>query len=181
MRIRVEQIHLFPNPVISKACHFSNNLYNEGNYLVRQEFINNGNWLRYNQLYHQVNDSQDYRALPAQSSQQILRLLDNNWKSFFNAINDRKKHPEKYQGRPKLPKYRKKNGEYLLLFTNQQVTIKNSFLHLPKKLGQVKTRISQKLRGARILPQGIGYLLEILYEIPDVSIRPQQNRIASID
>ncbi len=156
MTIRTEQIFLPPSPVIGKACHSANNLYNEGNYRVRQEFINNGSWIRYNQLYHQLKDSQNYRALPAQSSQQLLRLLDKNWKVFFKAIKDWKKHPEKYQGRPKLPNYCKKNGEYLLLFTNQQVTIKEGVLRLPKKLGQIKTHLTQKLRGARLLPQGTG-------------------------
>ena len=52
----------------------------------------------------------DYTSLPLiQSSQQLLRLLCKNWKSYFGAIKDYKKNPSKYSGRPKLPKYSKKN------------------------------------------------------------------------
>ena len=47
-------------------------------------------------------------SLPAKVSQQTLRLLHNNWQSFFNSIKDWKIHPEKYKGRPKLPQYKDK-------------------------------------------------------------------------
>ncbi|WP_200899755.1 hypothetical protein [Geobacillus stearothermophilus] len=67
---------------------------------------------------------QVYKELPAQTSQQILRLLDKNWKSFFKAIKDWIKNKEKYLGKPKLPKYKKKNGRNVVIFTNQQCKIK---------------------------------------------------------
>lgn len=44
----------------------------------------------------------------ANSSQQVLRQLDENWKSFFIAIKDWKEHSDKYTGRPKITKYLKK-------------------------------------------------------------------------
>jgi putative transposase len=55
---------------------------------------------------------------------------------------------------------------------------------LPHKLNlEVKTRLERHipLRGARILPRGTGYLLEILYskEVPEPE--PTQERIAAID
>ncbi|MFX0113083.1 MAG: RNA-guided endonuclease InsQ/TnpB family protein [Candidatus Hodarchaeota archaeon] len=74
-----------------------------------------------------------------------------------------------------------KNGEFLLLFTKQQVRLKNGWLHLPRQLLTIKIQITQPLKGARILPQGAGYLLEILYEQPPTPLKPNQNRIASID
>ena len=57
----------------------------------------------------------DYQNMPtAQSAQQILRLLDKNWKAFMVSIKDWSKNKEKYSGRPELPKYLKKNGSYIL-------------------------------------------------------------------
>lgn len=60
----------------------------------------------------------------ARSAQQVLRLLDQNWRSFFAAIKDWKEHPEKYTGRPKLPKYKKKDGTFVLTMTSQECKIK---------------------------------------------------------
>ena len=50
----------------------------------------------------------------AQSAQHLLRNLDSNWGSFFKSIKDWGKHKDKYNGRPKLPKYKEKNGRYIL-------------------------------------------------------------------
>lgn len=96
---------------------FVQNLYNHGNYLIRQKFIEEGNWLRYtevNRLLRADTEYPDYREMPTvQSAQQTLRLLDRNWTSFFAAIKDWKSRPEKYKGRPRLPKYKSKDGYFL--------------------------------------------------------------------
>lgn len=36
--------------VIDELCYKSKNVYNYANYIVRQEFINNNNWIRYDNL-----------------------------------------------------------------------------------------------------------------------------------
>ena len=63
----------------------------------------------------------NYKLLPAQTSQQILKLLDKNYKSFFKSIKDYKKNPSKYLGRPRPPKYKDKYN--LLIYTNQNSKI----------------------------------------------------------
>jgi putative transposase len=87
-------------------AHKAKNLYNHANFLVRNEFIKNNKWLRYNELDKMLKaDLQfdDYKQMPtAQSAQQTLRLLDKNWKSFFKTIKDWSKNKDKYLGRPKL-------------------------------------------------------------------------------
>lgn len=57
----------------------------------------------------------------ANSSQQVLRQLNENWKSFFSAIKDWKEHPDKYTGKPKIPKYLKKDGVIEFALTYQQL------------------------------------------------------------
>lgn len=47
--------------VIDKLCFLSKNLYNYANYLIRQEFINNKKWLRYNDLDKLLHKCSDYR------------------------------------------------------------------------------------------------------------------------
>ena len=39
---------------IDEYCFKSKNLYNYANYIIRQEFINNGKWIHYNELFRLV-------------------------------------------------------------------------------------------------------------------------------
>ncbi len=108
-------------------AHISKNLYNEANYIVRQEFFANGIWIRYYQLNMLLKaSSRNYKLLKAQTSQQILKVVDKNWALFFKAIKDWKQHPEKYKGRPRIPRYQDKDGYFMLIFTNQNSKIINN-------------------------------------------------------
>jgi len=96
-----------------------------------------------------------YRDLPAATVQQILRLVEKNWKSFFKAIKVYAKAPEKFKGRPKLPKYKNKTkGLNVLIFTNQQVKLKDNYIHFPKKskVEPLKTKVDN-IQQVRIIPQ----------------------------
>ncbi|MFP3318020.1 MAG: hypothetical protein RXP98_02395 [Thermoplasmata archaeon] len=95
-----------------------------------------------------------------------------------------KKHFEKFTEMPKPPKYKNKNGEFLLVFTNQQCKIEDGLLKFPKIVGlEVETRLENvNLREVRIIPQGLGYIIEIVYmkEIEDISKR-EPRRIMGMD
>ncbi len=192
--VRTEQIWMNQDDVISSLCHFSKNLWNEANYAVRQEFINNHFWIRYNTLAGTFKTSENFKSLNAQTAQQILKVLDRSWKSFFKSIKEWSKHPEKFLGRPKLPNYKPKDGKALLVFTNQQVSIKDGYLLFPKnlQLQPIKTRLGDdtKLREVRIIPKGVGYICEIVYKTLNeegeinrrwYSRRVNENRIIGID
>ena len=108
--------------MLINKCHQAKNIYNHGNYLIRREFINNGKWLRYTEVEQLIKTDNIYTDYwdwdLANSSQQVLRQLDRNWKAFFNSIKDWKVHKDKYLGRPKLPKYLKKDGKFILCWTH---------------------------------------------------------------
>lgn len=142
-------------------CIMTNNLYNHANYVVRQEFIKtskekelglrkNANWIRYEELDKILKkDKQypDYYTLPITAcSQQILKQLDSNWKSFFNSIKDWKQHPERYTGRPKLPKYKKKQNPFMLIVPKPYFRIKNNSLVFTKAFNNISfnVRCNQK-------------------------------------
>ncbi|MFZ3383338.1 MAG: transposase [Candidatus Methanoperedens sp.] len=191
--IRTEQISLKDNR-FSSLCHYSKNLWNEANYIVRKEFFETGNWTRYNTLAGKLKKSENFKALNAQTGQQILKILDKSWKSFFESIKEYKKYPDKFLGRPKLPKYKPKDGEQILIFTNQQVKINDDNLLFPKSLNldQIKTRLpdNANLREVRIIPKGQNYTCEIIYKIKNMegeinkrwySKLKNNNRIVGID
>ena len=98
---------------IDSISFLSKNLYNYANYVIRQAFtkhpenipefkniINSKNFISEYALTTQLAklDQIDYTSLPSQTNQQIIKLLYKNWRSFFIAIKDYKKNPQKYKG-----------------------------------------------------------------------------------
>ncbi|KAB2948322.1 MAG: putative transposase [Candidatus Methanoperedens nitroreducens] len=191
--IRTEQIQIEGTDELSSLCHLSKNLWNEANYLIRQEFFMNGNWIRSNTLAATLKTSENYKNLNAQTAQQILKVLDRSWNSFFKAIKEWSKNPDKFIGRPKIPNYKPRDGEALLIFTNQQVTIKDHILSFTKKLPlKIKTRLldNTNLREVRLIPKGLNYICEIIYkkqsEVGEINKRwyakiHNGNRVIGID
>ena len=87
---------------LDDLCFKSKNLYNHGNYLIRGEFFKNNNILSYEEidkLLKKDSEYPDYRQLPAANSQQTLRLLSKNWKSFKAASYSYSKNKEKFKAR----------------------------------------------------------------------------------
>jgi len=177
---RTEQIWIKGDEILSNLCHLSKNLYNEANYTIRQELFETGKWIRDLSI---LKESENYKALPAQTAQQILRIVDRNWFSFFGAIKEWKVHPEKFYTKPKIPHYKKKDGEFVVVFTNQQAKLKDGWLIvLPRLLGlKIKTRIKEGLRQVRIIPKGVGYVLEIVYQKVIKVKERNKDRVVGID
>ena len=173
--------------LLDEFCYKSKNLYNYANYTIRQEFINNGKWIRCNDLdkiLKQEGNNFDYRNMPlASTSQQCLKLLDGNWKSFFRAIKDYNKNPNKYLGRPKLPKYKSKNGRNILILTNQNCKISKGVIKFPKafKGFYLKTKINNNLQQVRIVPKDRYIVIEVVYKINDINLLLDNNRYIGID
>ena len=178
-----EQILLKKSRQFSLICHLSKNLYNLANYYVRQEYFYLGNWFRYYDLWYMLRDKETYKKLPSQTAQQILKLVDKNWKSFFKSLKKYKMHPKKLFNPPKPPSYKKKNGEYIIIFTNQQCKIVGGYLHFPKKtlLSPVKTRILSKINQVRIVPKGFYYIIEIIYHKEKKNLNLNKEKIIGID
>lgn len=177
------------NENISNLCKISKNLYNQANYLIRQEFIKNRKYLNYNTIEkilknknYEIEEYDNYHKLKIQSSQQILILLDKNWKSFFKSIKDYSKNKSKYLGKPNLPKYLKKE-EYLLIYTNQNCQIRNNILILSKdiKIKIPKYKDFSNFNQIRILPFKKYYEVEIVYEQDILNSDLNFNEYISID
>ena len=186
---RTEQIWLKPNKTLSNLCHLSKNLFNQGNYLIKQTLDKEGKWIHFGDLEKILNGrgtdpSKNYRQLPSNTAQHILISLDKNWKSFFKTIKSWKKNPDKFYKKPNPPQYKKKNGEHILFFTNRQCKIENNILKFPKKVDlKVRTRLSDdtNLREVCIIPKGVGYVCEIVYQ-KEVDIKEKdQSRVVGID
>ena len=194
---RVEKHRIKQNndyyPMLCDFAHKSKNLYNHANFLVREEFIKNDKWLRYRDLDKLLKadlEFDDYKQMPtAQAAQQTLRLLEKDWKSFFTAVKDWSKHKEKYLGRPKLPKYKPKDGNHILILTNQNVKLKEGLLYFPKSFRgfTIKPRVTElenfvSFQQVRFLPGFKSFTVELVYnmEVPDAALE-DNGRYLGID
>ena len=187
---RAEQIIIRKNhpkyKLIDEMCYNSKNLYNEANYMIRQEFIANKNYLNYYDMNKEFKTHENYKACFSQPANCTLRLLDKNWKSYFRAIKDWKKNPEKYLGMPKLPKYLKKDGRYPWMIPNNSCLYDKENGELYFRLNilkgyRFKCRCLGRLIQVRFIPRGSCYVMEIVYETEIPDTKTESNRIASID
>ena len=170
--------------VIDEFCFRSKNLYNVANYIIRQEFIKNHNYIKYREMDKMLQQTKEYKLLMSQSSQCLLQVLDRNWKSFFVTIKDWTMHPEKYLGKPRIPKYKNKDGRYAWFLKNNQTFIKDGYLNFRLRIFngyKFKTNCNGRLISVRFVPKGNIYIMEIVYETEISENIPEVNNICSID
>ena len=148
-----------------------------------------GNYINYNSLDYlakQLNNSltEDYKSLPlASASQSVLKQLSTNWLSFFKSLKSYNKNPDKYNSRPKIPKYLdKENGRFVFSLTNQNCKLKDGYLLFPKSFNgfTLKTKVDN-LKQVRIVPKSNYYQIEIVYEIKEDIKNLDSNRYLSVD
>ena len=201
---RVEQHRIKINnkfyPLIDDLCWKSKNIYNYGNYIIRQEFIStskekeeglrdNANWIQYNTLFHLCKNSDCYKEMGNNVGQATLRKLEKNWKSYFNSIKDYSKNHDKYLGRPKMPKYLdKENGRYECGLDNNKFKIIDGYIFFAWKQLKVmnNTFMTKILEGSKLIqlrfvPKNDDYIMEVVYEIDIPDVENKSEKIASID
>jgi putative transposase len=152
--------------VIDAACFASKNLYNAALYEIRQSFIHQGTYLSYAEMDKRMQSHEAYKALPAKVAQQVLKLLDKNWQAFFKAIKAWREHPEQFQGRPKLPKYKDKaSGCNVLVYTSQAIskTALRKGAVVPSQLDIEIVSICPEVDQVRIVPRKGFYVIEVVY------------------
>ncbi len=169
---------------IDAAAFASKNLYNLANYHMRQAFIFQGIYLGYAEVYHLVKQEPAYQALPRKVSNDVLRLLDKNWKAFRKATEAYHEDPSKFLGRPCLPKYKHKTeGRNILVYDIQAVSKKGlkQGLVQPSQLGITIHTKQQHIKQVRIVPRKGYYVVEVVYERKETQASVTPALIASID
>ena len=184
-------------PMLVNKCFLARNIYNHGNYIIRQKFFDDGTYIPYEEIEKLLHDDLEYPDYwnlgLANSSQQILRTLDKNWKSFFKAIKDYKKNPDKYLGIPKPPKYLKGNTLKEFALTYAQISEINGYIVFPKSMSdeygnrmKIRVRFAEmpnykQFKLCRIIPRNDRIIIEFVYTIeinPSIS---KNHNVASID
>src|SRR4028118_370232 len=170
---------------IDKLAFQSKNLYNAANYVIRQSFVYGWSYINYNEMNRLMKSHQAYKAMPAKVSQQILMILDRNWKSFFEAVKAYKVDDSKFTGRPKMPKYKDKvKGRNILVYTIQAISsklLKKGIIKLSDTNLSIKTKVNpDRVCQVRLVPKCDSYVIEVIYDKSEPTVSDDKF-VASID
>ena len=185
--------HLTANEykALRELCFLTKNMYNVALYNIRQYYFTEKKFLGYNSNYHLCKENENFTMLNSNSAQQIMKVVDRNFKSFFALIKLAKKGQYQYRD-IKLPKYLPKNGFFNLIFGEFNVS-KNKFAvpmspAFKRLYGKVEINIPSNLKGkiikeVRILPKNDARFFEIqwIYEIPEFKRNLDKNNALAID
>ena len=119
--LRAECMKVEPSETLDTLANLSNNLYNEANYRMRQQFFKTRIVSTYTGLCNELKISVNYAGLPAKTAQQIIKVVVSKWQAFFAAQVRYQHNPGKFTGRPKIPKHQSKGSRFILVFNNQQI------------------------------------------------------------
>lgn len=175
------------NPLFAECDNLSflaKNLYNSTLYYQRQSLFNSDfqNYYAVTREFTYTNQP-DYRALPAKVSKMVQRLVDKNFKSYFSLI--KTKNTEGYSPKVKPPKYLDKtDGRCIVPYPKDALSLKvDGYVKLSKTSIIIKTNVpKESIQGARIVPKGNHYVIEILYRVVSKPLRSElPKRVAFID
>ena len=179
----VEQHIIKSNNVLYKEldnlCFLSKNLYNQALYRIRQQFFEDKSFKNYYEVNRELHDENqvDYRALPANSSQETLKLVNQNYSSFFKSL-------QKGIKSARIPGYLDKTkGRQIVVYNHMTLTnhlLEKGIIKLPKTNLQFKTK-QKNIRQVRIVPKNNYIVLEVVYEASIKELLKDNKRYMSID
>lgn len=174
--------HIVTGKAYFDICSKAKNLYNQALYYWRQTVFGNIQYFSEYELTGLFAEFKEecYIRLPAQTSQQIIKLLFKNIKSWQKARKEYEKNPHKFLGRPKLPNYKKET--YVAVFTNQQVKLKDGYIHFPKSVNvkPLRTKVDNICQ-VRIVPNSDHFIVEVVYNKHEKELQPYNGNWMGID
>ena len=181
--------------MLREMCQYSNNLYNVAVYTIRQHYFDTHQFLRYEENYPICKENENYGLLQAGVAQQILKVADRSFRSFFGLL--QKVKAGDYQSKDvRLPHYREKGGWFPLVLSTNAINIKNGFLTVPMSWKYAKIHNGHRIRipvpdrlkektiqEVRICPMYGGRYFKIQYcylEDPEL-VKTSPDRVLAID
>ena len=156
---------------IKELCHIAKNLTNQAIYNIRQHYFAQGKYLNYEKNYALLKSSDNYRTFNSNMAQQILKVVDGSFKSFFGLLKKAKqgKHALKDC---RLPRYLPSDGYttlvigFVRLKGNKLVLpYSNSFkkTHKPVEITIPPVLLDKKVKEIRIISKADARFFEIQY------------------
>jgi len=179
--------------ILRELCRVAKNLKNQAIYNIRQHYLQEKQYLRYESNYHELKNSVNYKLLNSNMAQQTIKDVDLMFKSFFALIKLAKQGKYNFK-HIRLPKYLPKNGYSSLIIAQFSVKDDN-VLTIPysntfKKRHETKVQVripeileGKKIKEIQIIPKFNARFFEIqyTYEIQEENIELNTNNALAID
>ena len=182
--MKLVERHIVKDNRFEDICMKSGLLYNYVLYQVRQGIFSKNYLKEYDLSTKLCKENQfDFRNLPSTVSQQIVKQVFQDIKSWVKVKKDYEKNPFKYKSRPKLPGYKCGKKQNILVFTTSACRIKDEYIYFVRNIVKpIKTNIGgNKLCQVRIVPQATCYVVEVIYEKKEVDLQLDKSNVLSID
>ncbi|NMD71224.1 IS200/IS605 family element transposase accessory protein TnpB [Bacillus sp. DNRA2] len=160
--------------LLQRMTHSSKALRNVGLYAIKQCYLNHGRMATVNEVDAAMQADVNYWGIQSNSVQAIRRTLFSETKSFFKALEQWKKTPEKFTGRPKFPRYSGSTEKRIIEIYQVPKVDKDGFWTIPmnvefrKRFSSIKIRmpknlLNQKISYIEIKPKQKGRFFEVHY------------------
>ena len=180
------------HPAYSNLDHMSrkaNNLYNQCVYLAKHSENLSEDLKNLDKIMKSFPDEHDnYRSLRySVCAQQIIRLFQQNLRSYFASVKDYRKNPKKYTGMPRFPKFRKSGERFQVIFTNQVAKLNGQTINIAPRVFEnklfirLRTNSAKKLCQVTFAPRNDYFLVYVIYEADDPVSSQNSNKVAAID
>lgn len=175
-------------------CHYSKNLYNQALFNVISYFDAMDEYYSYLDNAANLKTSDNYKMLLAQSSQQVLKIIEREFRAYFHVLKQKRKGL--YNRRASRPRYLPKDGEFILIFTKQNSRIKDGCFSFNLSKSFVERHSpsfktfsihcpdfvnSSNIHEVRILPRYNRFEIEYVYEHNDVKVKVNESKALGID
>jgi IS605 OrfB family transposase len=173
--------------LLQRMSHSSKALRNVGLYVIKQSFLNNRKIATVKEIDAAMQADVNYWGLQSNSVQAIRRSLYSEAKSFFKALEQWKKNPEKFTGRPKFPKYSRSTEKRIIEIYQVPKVDKNGYWVIPmnaefrKRFGSIKIRmpknlLNKKISYIEIVPKQKGrfFVVHYTYEMQVSQMKKQR-------
>lgn len=157
----------------------SNSLYNCSLYVCKQYYKATGKYIGLSLLDKEMQSNIHYKEIPSFNAQQIIRLVDKNYRSFFSLL--KKKLSGQYSSDASEPKFRKSGDMFILIFDNTRVYIKNGILKLYKDLKLPFSYSINNIKQTIIKWNGSNFQIFITYQNENEELKFDNNNYLSID
>ena len=187
----IKPSNIFYN-MFDEFCFKAKNLYNVALYHLRQAYFEKRFSPNYNSMDKMLKQekSNDYTEMPmASSAQWTLMNVFQDWKSYKESVKSYQKTPEKFLGKPKMPRYlHKTKGRAVVYLTNQNVKLRDGILYFPNSFNGFSIPLDFDIEGninnikqVRIIPKNLHFSVEIVYETADKPIKENNSCYLGID
>ncbi|MED0948269.1 transposase [Bacillus mobilis] len=160
--------------LLQRMSHSSKALRNIGLYTIKQSYLNDNRVATVKEVDNAMQADMNYSGVQSNSVQAIRRALFTEVKSFFKALEQWKKHPDKFTGRPKFPNYSRSTDKRIIEIYQVPKVDENGYWIIPmnvafrKKFGSIQIRMPKNLRNKKIsyieiVPKQKGRFFEVHY------------------